>query len=283
MEFNTGNTAIWSAGRFHWDLTQKGLIMGILNVTPDSFSDGGQYQYSETAIRHGLKMISEGADILDIGGESTRPSADVVPLEEELARVIPVIEGLHSQTSCALSIDTTKPEVARAALRAGADIVNDISGFRDPEMIEVCAASDCGLVAMHMKGRPQTMQREPVYEDVVEEVCASFQSILGALDASGIDEERILFDPGIGFGKLVEHNLQLLRSLPELRVNQRPLLMGLSRKSFIGHLIGDLKMNRRESPTISLTAYTRALGALVHRVHSVKENREALRMIEAVL
>jgi len=257
--------------------------MGILNVTPDSFSDGGKFEKRESAISHALQMISEGADVLDIGGESTRPGADIISPEEELSRVIPLIERLRQESSCALSIDTMKPFVAQAALEAGADIVNDISGFRNPEMVQVCAAYDCGLVAMHMQGVPQTMQHQPEYEDVIQEILKEFEQSLTVLTHAGISEDRILFDPGIGFGKTLEHNLAILRSLPQLKLHQRPLLMGLSRKSFIGKVLDDPDMERRENPTIALTAYTRALGALVHRVHAVKENHEALRMAESIL
>jgi len=282
MERNTGSTDVWNAGRFSWDLSQKGLIMGILNVTPDSFSDGGRFTNIDTAVTHGLKMCAEGADILDIGGESTRPGADVVSEEEELARVVPVIEALRRESDCALSIDTSKAAVARAALEAGADIVNDISGFRDSRMIEVCSASHCGLVAMHMKGVPQTMQKQAAYDDVLSEVRETFRDCLKQLTDVGISENRVLFDPGIGFGKTVEHNLALLRSLETLKVHQRPLLMGLSRKSFIGKVIESASLESRENPTIALTAYTRAQGALVHRVHSVKECAQALRMCESL-
>ncbi len=282
MERNTGSQHLWNAGRFSWDLSQRGLIMGILNVTPDSFSDGGRFHKIETAVAHGLKMIAEGAEILDIGGESTRPGAEIVSPAEELARVLPVVERLRAESDVALSIDTTKPHIARAALAAGVDIVNDISGFRNPEMIEVCADTSCGLVAMHMKGVPQTMQQQAVYQNVIEEVHETFRQCLEGLSQAGISEERVLFDPGIGFGKTVEHNLALLRSLPELAIHQRPLLMGLSRKSFIGHVLGEMNLSYRENPTIALTAYTRAGGALVHRVHAVKENMEALRMMEAL-
>jgi len=282
MERNTRSKHVWNAGRFSWDLSRRGLIMGILNVTPDSFSDGGRFKHIDTAVAHGLKMFQEGAAILDIGGESTRPGAKAVSLQEELDRVIPVVEKLHLEVGAALSIDTTKPAVAEAALSAGADIVNDISGFRNPAMIEVCARSQCGLVAMHMQGTPQTMQDSPKYQDVLDEVADFFQACLRQLQQAGISEERVLFDPGIGFGKSLEHNLSILRGLKDLMPDGRPLLMGLSRKSFIGRVLNDSSMDRRAWPTIALTAYTRAGGALVHRVHDVKENHEALRLAEAL-
>ncbi len=283
MERNTRSEHIWNAGRFSWDLSRNGLIMGILNVTPDSFSDGGRYIQIDTAVAHGLQLVQEGADILDVGGESTRPGAAVVSASEELARVIPVIERLRSQSDVALSIDTSKASVALAALQAGVDIVNDISGFRDPAMIEVCSSYNCGLVAMHMKGVPLTMQKQAIYQNLVEEVREIFLSCLIALEEFGISEDRVLFDPGIGFGKNLEHNLALLRQLPELAIHHRPLLVGLSRKSFIAQIINDESMSRREHATIALTSYTRAKGALVHRVHAVKECSQALKMTESLL
>ncbi|WP_234044643.1 dihydropteroate synthase [Haloferula rosea] len=257
--------------------------MGILNVTPDSFSDGGRHAGPEAAQVQAQRLIAEGADIIDVGGESTRPGAEPVGLEAEIGRVVPVIEALRSDWDGLISIDTMKPGVARAALEAGADIVNDVSGLRDPEMIGVCVDSGCGVVAMHMQGEPRTMQMAPVYEDVVAELRDYFAERLQCFLEAGMDPECVAFDPGIGFGKSLEHNLQLIRGLEGLQVGDRPLLIGLSRKSFIGKLLESDRMEDREWPTVALTAWTRESGARIHRVHDVRPNREALRMVEAVM
>ena len=275
--------SIWRAGSFRWELDQKALVMAILNVTPDSFSDGGQHFAPQDTLAAARVFLEEGADILDIGGESTRPGAEVVPLADELARVIPIIEQLVVRETAALSIDTCKPEVAKAALQAGAHIVNDISGFRDPAMIEVCAASDCGVVVMHMQGTPQTMQAAPAYKGVIEEVRDFFEERFETLTSAGINASRIVFDPGIGFGKNLDHNLALLNGVGDYQVHQRPILMGLSRKSLIGSLLDDSSMDRREAATQALTALTRLNGAMIHRVHDVEKNVQSLRMIEATL
>ncbi len=257
--------------------------MGILNVTPDSFSDGGRHADPSAALGRARQMIGEGVDIIDVGGESTRPGAEPVGRDEEIARVRPVVAALRAEWDGLISIDTMKPAVARAALEAGADIVNDVSGLRDPEMIEVCAASECGVVAMHMRGEPGTMQDAPAYDDVVGEVRGFFEERFATLTAAGIAAEALCFDPGIGFGKTIGHNLALLRALPDLKVEGRPLLVGVSRKSFIGRLLESDAMADREWPTVALTAWTRESGARIHRVHEVRPNREALRMIEAVI
>lgn len=273
----------WCAGPFRWELDQRALIMAILNVTPDSFSDGGRHLSSTDTLVAARTLIKEGADILDIGGESTRPGAKAVTLADELARVIPIIEQLAAREQLALSIDTCKPEVAQAALKAGAHIVNDISGFRNPAMVEVCAASDCGVVVMHMQGTPQTMQKAPHYDRVVDEVRDFFAERFETLTQAGINASRIVFDPGIGFGKSLDHNLALLNGVRDYQVHQRPILMGLSRKSLIGTLLDDTAMDRREAPTQALTALTRLNGAMIHRVHAVRENVQSLRMVEATL
>ncbi len=257
--------------------------MGILNVTPDSFSDGGRWSAHDTAIQHAFQMVHEGADLIDVGGESTRPGSSPVSLEDELARVIPVIETLSKETEVPVSIDTSKAEVARQALAAGATIVNDITGLRDPEMIAVCAESDCGIVIMHMKGIPKTMQSAPVYEDVLLEIKEFFEERLSTLTAAGIEADRLCWDPGIGFGKRLEDNLALIKGVAELRVGKRPIMMGLSRKSFLAKLLDEPEMSSRDWPTVGLTAWTRKQGALIHRVHEVKPNREALRMVEALV
>ena len=287
-ECNHGNDCenietAWRAGRFCWSLEREAIVMAILNVTPDSFSDGGSYDSVEKAVATAKEFIVQGAEIIDVGGESTRPGAPAVDLDEELARVIPVIKALVAQTSAAISIDTCKPKVARAALEAGADIVNDISGLRNEEMIKVCAESECGIVTMHMQGTPQTMQYNPSYEDVVAEVRGFFEERYQTFLNAGIAPDRIAFDPGIGFGKSIEHNKALLSSVRKYQVGDRPILMGLSRKSFIATLLESDEMESRESPTVALTAMTRIEGAMIHRVHSVASSRESLRMLEAVI
>lgn len=257
--------------------------MGILNVTPDSFSDGGRFAAREAALAQARRMIAEGAAIIDIGGESTRPGAEPVPAEEEIERTLPVIESLRAEWDGWISIDTTKAEVAAAALKAGADLVNDVSGLRgDPEMASLCAASGCAVCVMHMQGTPRTMQQAPAYEDVVAEVRAFFEERLATLTAGGIDPDCLCFDPGIGFGKTLEHNLTLLRALGQLAPQARPLLLGLSRKSFIGKVLGDDSMECRDWPTVAITARAREQGVMLHRVHEVRPNLQAIRMVEAI-
>ncbi len=258
--------------------------MGILNVTPDSFSDGGEHLGLETALAHARRMIAEGAELIDIGGESTRPGSQPVPADEEIARTVPVIAALRAEWDGLISIDTSKAAVAEAALAAGADIVNDVSGLlADSEMTGVCAASGCGVVVMHMQGSPQTMQAAPRYQDVVAEVRAFFEERLATLTGAGIALEAFCFDPGIGFGKTVNHNLALLRALGEISVARRPLLLGVSRKSFIGRILGTDDFEAREWPTVAITSNAREKGVMLHRVHSVRPNLEALRMTEAIL
>lgn len=275
---------IWRARNHTIDLSQRGLIMGILNATPDSFSDGGLHHSGEGALRHAFQMIREGAEIIDVGGESTRPGAPMVTAEEELQRVIPVIRGLRASWDGLISIDTAKAHVAAQALEAGADIVNDVSGLRaDPEMIHVCQRSRCGVIVMHMQGTPQTMQQCPTYEDVVGEVRSFFEERFATITRAGVAAEQLCFDPGIGFGKTPEHNWILLEHLPDLMIHQRPLLLGVSRKSFIGHRLRDPDIGHRSWPTVALTAFGREHGAMIHRVHEVKGNAQALRMTEALL
>jgi dihydropteroate synthase len=273
---------LWQLPRSTLDLTSRGLVMGIVNVTPDSFSDGGQYFDAQRAIEHGLQLLAEGADILDIGGESTRPGAEPVNEEEELCRVLPVILGLRARTHAVLSVDTFKPRVAEVVVDAGADVINDISGFRDPKMIKVIANSSAGLVMMHMQGTPRTMQVRPGYTDVVAEVTEFFTERMAALQAAGVAAERVVLDPGIGFGKALEHNLTLLRSLPQLAVNARPMLVGVSRKSMLGTLLNSAALEDRLWPTVALTAYVREHGAQLVRVHEVQPNAQAMRMVEAL-
>ncbi|WP_277349180.1 dihydropteroate synthase [Luteolibacter luteus] len=257
--------------------------MGILNVTPDSFSDGGKHEGC-AALEHARRMIAEGAQIIDIGGESTRPGAPEVTAKEEIARTRPVIEALRKEWQGSISIDTSKAAVAAAALEAGADIVNDVSGLTaDPEMSPLCARTGCGVVVMHMQGDPRTMQLAPSYGDVVAEVITFFEERISTLASAGIDPECICLDPGIGFGKTVEHNLALLRALPLLSVGGRPVLLGVSRKSFIGKTLGSMDLADRAWPTVAITAWARDAGARIHRVHEVKPNVEALRMTEAIM
>lgn len=274
--------SLWRIHDTTHDLATRGMVMGVLNVTPDSFSDGGRFFDPGLAVRHGLEMIADGADILDIGGESTRPGALPVDEAEELRRVVPAIQALRRESRVLISIDTMKPVVARAAIDAGADIINDVTGFRDAEMVRVAAESDAGLIVMHMQGDPRTMQAHPVYTDVVAEVAAFFEERLRTLGAAGIAAERIALDPGFGFGKTLDHNLALMRALPDLHVQARPLAVGVSRKSMIARLVGNDSMEKRRWPTVALTAWMRDAGAEVVRVHDVRPNAEAMRMMEAI-
>ena len=276
-------TVTWKIGSHTLGL-DRGMIMGILNVTPDSFSDGGHYLDMGSALEQARVMIEEGAEIIDVGGESTRPGADPVSIPEELRRTIPVIEALRAEWDGPISIDTSKAEVAKKALAAGADIVNDVSGLRgDAGMIDICGESGCGVVVMHMQGQPRTMQVNPHYDNVAGEIRGFFEERHEALTASGIEAECLCFDPGIGFGKTLDHNLTLLAHLDQLVVRDRPLLIGLSRKSFIGKVLGEDSPAIREWPTVALTAAARLQGVLLHRVHAVRGNLDALRMAEAVL
>ncbi len=256
-------------------------VMGIVNVTPDSFSDGGLYFDHEKAIEHGLELVSEGADVLDIGGESTRPGADAVPLKEELRRVIPVVEGLSG--AAPVSIDTTKAEVARQAIGAGARIVNDVTALRgDPEMAAVCAESDVDLVLMHMLGTPRTMQDNPVYDDVVAEVAEFLAVQAGVAEAAGIDRARIWIDPGIGFGKTVAHNLKLIAATSRFAEMRLPVLVGPSRKRFIGELGGGAAESRRLGGTIAACLAAYEGGASMVRVHDVAPVVQAISVATAI-
>ena len=274
---------LWKIGAQTFDLSQRGLIMGVLNVTPDSFSDGGDFFDEETARAHALRMLEEGADIIDVGGESTRPGAAPVDAAEETRRVIPAIESLR-KIDAIISIDTTKAEVAQRALFAGAQIINDVSGGRhDAAMFELAAQENAALIIMHMQGTPRTMQTAPHYADVVAEVADFFRQQHARALASGLDPMRIAFDPGIGFGKTLDHNLELLANLDRLRVANRPLVVGVSRKSFLAKLVQSEHAKDRLAPTIALTSLLRARGADVLRVHDVKENVAALRVADAML
>jgi dihydropteroate synthase len=284
---------LWKIGGREIDVAGRGMIMGVLNATPDSFSDGGKFLDLETAVAHGVQMATEGADIVDVGGESTRPGAEPVPAERELHRVIPVIEKLRAKidppsrgsgaAGIFISIDTSKAEVADRALEAGATIVNDVTGGRsDSQMMPVIAKRTAAFIIMHMQGTPQTMQIEPHYVDVVSEVADFFRQQYGRALDCGIDPMAIAFDPGIGFGKTLAHNLALLGNLESLRVQDRPLVLGVSRKAFLAKLIGSSEMKDRLAPTVALTALLRTRGADVLRVHDVKENADALRLTEAL-
>jgi dihydropteroate synthase len=256
-------------------------LMGVVNVTPDSFSDGGLYLDPRAAVAHGEELVAQGAEILDVGGESTRPGAEAVSAEEELARIEPVVHGLAGKA--VISIDTSKAAVAEAALDGGAEIVNDVTALReDPEIGPLCAERDAGLVLMHMQGNPRTMQENPVYDDVVDDVKAFLAERVEAAIAAGIDEERIWLDPGIGFGKTLEHNLELLRRLGELRSLGRPLVIGASRKSFIG-AIDNSSASERLGGTIASSVLAAAEGVDVLRVHDVAEVGQAMRVAAAVL
>jgi dihydropteroate synthase len=257
-------------------------LMGVVNVTPDSFSDGGLYLDPEAAIAHGRELVNAGAEILDVGGESTRPGAEPVGEDEELRRVVPVIRGL-SDSGCRISVDTSKARVAAAALEAGAEIVNDVTALRgDPEMASLCAERGATVVLMHMLGEPRTMQKDPRYDDVVDDVGAFLAERLEAAVAAGIEEDRVWLDPGIGFGKTGAHNMELLRRLGELRKLGRPLVIGTSRKSFIGRVDGS-PADQRLGGTIASSILAAAEGADVLRVHDVAEMRQALTVATAIL
>jgi dihydropteroate synthase len=273
----------WRIGHQMIALGPSPLIMGIVNVTPDSFSDGGKYYEPDCAAEHALRLAREGADIIDIGGESSRPGSDPVSVEEEKTRVLPVLERLLRKISVPVSIDTCKSEVADAALERGAAIVNDITALRgDSRMASLCADKGAGVVLMHMKGDPRTMQIEPGYEDVVEEVSLFFEERIRMAEAAGIDRQSIVLDPGIGFGKNLGHNLSLLRSLPLfLERHTRPILVGISRKRFIGELTGE-PVEDRLSGTIGAVVASALKGASILRVHDVAQCRAALRVAEAI-
>lgn len=280
------NTRHWTLRHGVWQLPAGGAIMGILNITPDSFSDGGEHGDTASALAHADKLLADGAHIIDLGGESARPGSAEVSIDEEARRVLPVLRELRRRHPRALlSVDTRHAAVAEQALEAGADIINDITGLADPAMRALCAAAPCGIVLMHMQGQPRTMQLAPHYDDVVREVRAFFEERLALAEAAGIARERICLDPGIGFGKNVEHNLALIAHLEELRVADLPLLMALSRKRFMGAVLsGGAPAPVREAlPTVVMSLLAADRGADLHRVHDVRELRDALRLRRAVL
>ncbi|MDB6136443.1 MAG: hypothetical protein JWM59_4686 [Verrucomicrobiales bacterium] len=275
---------IWRTRNRTFDLTTRGVIMGVLNITPDSFSDGGRFLDPAVAVETGLQMVADGAEILDIGGESTRPGAVPVGTDEELRRILPVIRQLREASRVAISIDTMKASVAAAAVDAGAEIINDISGLRaDPGMAGVAARTGAGLVLMHMRGTPRTMQIRPEYRDVTAEIAASLTAACDEAARAGVNSECIAVDPGIGFGKTMEHNLTLLRSLPRFQIHGRPVLLGVSRKSFLGRILGLTDPVARDVPTTAITAWARQHGVRIFRIHAVRDNVHALRMMEAIL
>jgi dihydropteroate synthase len=274
---------VFRARRFEFIFPRPALVMGIVNVTPDSFSDGGRFFDADRAVGHALELAARGADILDIGGESTRPGAKPVGEAEELRRVVPVIEQLAAQVTIPLSSDTAKPAVARAALEAGASIVNDVAASRENDaMWKVVAEFRAGYICMHAQGTPQTMQANPVYADVVRDVGAFFGRRLERLQAVRVAPEQVVLDVGIGFGKTVEHNLQLLAALRSFKTWQRPLLVGASRKSFIGSLLG-ADLAARLPASLACAVLAVASGVQIIRTHDVAETVQAVRMAEAVL
>jgi dihydropteroate synthase len=273
----------WSFRNCVLDLSNHAVVMGVLNLTPDSFSDGGSWVDPDRAIAHGIQMHQEGAAILDIGGESTRPGATPVDEAEELRRVIPVIKALTTQTQALISVDTRKVSVARAALSAGATIVNDVSGLQDPQMRQLIRETRAGAIVMHMQGNPETMQNAPFYGNVATDIRRFFSDTLTLCQADGIAPDQLVFDPGIGFGKTATHNLRILKHLKDIRVSGRPLALGVSRKFFLGQLVGSAAMNDRSWPTVALTAYARHCGVSVIRVHEILKNVQSLQMTEAIL
>lgn len=271
----------FQCGRFGYDLNQRPLVMGILNVTPDSFSDGGRYQSLEFAVERAERMVRDGVDIIDIGGESTRPGSPAVSLQDELARVMPAIYALR-ELGVPLSIDTYKPEVMREAIIAGADLINDINGFRAPGAVEAVKDADCGLCVMHMQGTPQNMQASPHYEDVVAEVAAFLRERVEALEAAGVVRDRVTIDPGFGFGKTVAHNVDLFRGMTRLRDELGlPVLAGVSRKTMIGALTGK-GIEERQAGSVGAALAAVAQGARIVRVHDVAETVDALKVWQAL-
>jgi dihydropteroate synthase len=265
-------------------IDRRPLILGIVNVTPDSFSDGGRHAGPSAAVAHGLELVRQGADLLDIGGESTRPGSQPVPLEEELRRVLPVVAALAAATPVPLSVDTWKAEVARACLAAGASIINDVTALRgDPSMADVVRAAGAGAILMHMQGTPATMQLDPQYEDVIAEIGHFFEERLQTLADQGIARERLVLDPGIGFGKRTSHNLEILARLREFQRFGRPVCLGVSRKGIIGRLVGERPVERRLAGSLAAVCYALGQQAVqVVRVHDVEETKDAVTLFVAL-
>jgi len=267
----------------HFIIGPRPWLMGVLNITPDSFYDGGRFFDKEKAIERALELASQGIDILDIGGESSRPGSDPITAEEELRRVLPVIKAIRPRLKCLLSIDTYKAAVARAALEEGVEIINDITALRgDPEMIQVVTESQAGLILMHMKGTPKTMQLNPFYQDVISEITSFFQERMAVAQAGGIKADQIILDPGIGFGKRLEDNLRLINELDSFLFLGRPLLVGLSRKSFIGQIL-NLPPEERLEGTIASAIISLMRGASILRVHDAQAVGRAVRVAEAIM
>lgn len=276
--------AVWRCRDHAFPLGVRTLVMGIVNVTPDSFSDGGAFVGPDDAIAHGLRLAADGADILDVGGESTRPGSDPVTIDDELARVVPVVSGLVSAAPdhVALSVDTRRPEVARAALDAGASIVNDVTGARDPAMFGVVRDAGAGLVLMHMLREPKTMQDDPRYDDVVAEVRDFLAARIGAAVAAGVPRDRLCVDPGIGFGKDLGHNLAILHDIGSFADLRVPVMVGASRKRFLGTLTGVDDPSARLEGTAAAVAWCAANGVHVVRVHDVREMARVVRVVDAI-
>lgn len=273
---------LWKCRDRVLEIGNRPLIMGILNVTPDSFSDGGKFLDTTAALERGLQMVAEGADLIDVGGESTRPGAGEVSAADEIARVVPVIEALAARTTVTLSIDTWKAAVARRAVEAGARIINDVSALtHDADMSRVAKDHGTGVILMHMQGTPRTMQKDPQYADVVADVARYLETRLDACVAGGLDRESLAVDPGIGFGKTVEHNVSLLAHLRALRATGRPVVIGLSRKSFLGKLTG-CEVGERLAPSLAALVFCVLNGAHIMRVHDVKESRQAMTVAMAL-
>jgi dihydropteroate synthase len=271
----------WS--NFYFDFSKKTYIMGILNVTRDSFSDGGLYFDKSEAIKRAFQMVEDGADIIDIGGESTRPGSEPITIEEELRRTIPVIEVLSKEVDVPISIDTYKSAVAKKALDAGASMVNDISGLRfDPEMSKVVSAYKVPVVIMHIKGTPKDMQQNPVYEALIPEITDCLRDCIRLAIESGVSEDKIIIDPGIGFGKTFNHNLEIINNLHEFTLLEKPILIGLSRKAFIGKILGDAPVTDRLEGTAAAVAISIMNGANIVRVHDVKEMVKVAKVTDAI-
>jgi len=264
------------------DCDERTLVMGVLNVTPDSFSDGGRFFDPEDAVKQALRMVDDGADIVDVGGESTRPGSDPVSVEEERRRVVPIVERLAEELDTPISIDTRKAEVAAAAVEAAATIVNDVTAGGDPEMFDVVRESGAAIVLMHMKGEPKTMQEAPHYDDVVREVRDYLEERVEAAVAAGIDREAICVDPGLGFAKTTPHSLTLMKHTDALLDLGRPVLVGPSRKSFIGEVLGT-EVGERAEGTVGAVCYMVGKGAHIVRVHDVRETVRAVRVVDAIL
>lgn len=272
----------WRMGPHDVEWGGRTLVMGVLNVTPDSFSDGGRFLDHEAAVAQGIRMAGDGADLIDVGGESTRPGSDEVPEAEEQDRVVPVIKRLAAELDVPISIDSRKPPVARAALDAGATLVNDVSAAREPGMLDLVRETGAGLVLMHMLGEPKTMQERPEYDDVVAEVRQYLAECLQQAQAAGIERDRLAVDPGLGFGKTTDHSLRLMREIDAFLDLDVPVVVGPSRKSFIGDALGKLPVDQRMEGTAAAVAWMAARGAHVVRVHDVREMARVVRVVDAI-